>query len=201
MSPANIPKVDLAFAISADSIDSENVFVFMKSIIKAIIDRYGTDKLDYSVIVYGNVATKSFTFVTKFPDKDSMKRSVDALPKKEGPVDLVKALEEARNLFTNTPTRPNAKKVLVVVTDAFSEISSDNLQLTTRTLRKNEIRIVSVAMGSNTIVKQLANVSFSNDDVISVPNYKVKRPVELAEEIMIKVFQGEFNFVLYRCIS
>ena len=192
MSPANIPEVDLGFALSADSIDSEDVFVLMKSIIKAIIDRYGTDKLDYSVIVYGKVPTTSFNFGTKFPDKDSMKRSVDALPKKEGPVDLVKALEEARNLFTNTPTRPNAKKVLVVVTDAFSEINSDNLQLTTRTLRKNEIRIVSVAMGSNTIVKQLEDVSFSNDDVISVPNHKAKRPVELAEEIMIKVFQGEF---------
>ena len=187
------PIVDLGFALSATSANSNVIFMLMKSVINTIIDRYGVDKVGFSVIVYGNVATTRLSeFNLKFTQDDLIK-AVKNLRRVGGPVDLGKALKEARSLF-DAKARPGAKKVFVVLTDAVARNGDRALLVETARLRREGVLILSVGFGtqSDRIGGQMNTVLFSPDDYISVPKYFAARRVAIAETIMFKALQGMF---------
>ena len=187
------PIVDLGFALSATSADSNVIFMLMKSVITTIIDRYGVDKVGFSVIVYGNVATTRLSDFNLEFTQDDLIKAVKGLRVVGGPVDLEKALKEARNLFDNK-ARPGAKKVFVVLTDAVARDGDRALLVETARLRREGVLILSVGFGteSDRIGGQMNTVLFSPDDYISVPKYFAARRVAIAETIMFKALQGMF---------
>ena len=48
--------MDLVFAVNAAPRDSVRMFKKIKDIIKAIIDKYGTERVHYGLVVYGDIA-------------------------------------------------------------------------------------------------------------------------------------------------
>ena len=75
-----IPEIDIGFAISATTRNSEETYQQMKNIIKSIIDTYSAEKLRYSLVVYGQTASTKISFTEKTSDA-SLKIFIDAIPK------------------------------------------------------------------------------------------------------------------------
>ena len=112
-----IPEIDLAFALSSTSASSSETHKLMKDTINAIVNEYGIDRIHYSIIVFGSSPKTFVQFSEKFPRAQVLKDFVSALPRREGGPSLDEALQEGRRLFLSPFVRPNAKKVLVVITD------------------------------------------------------------------------------------
>lgn len=108
-------EVDVAFAISANSVNNRQTFRLMKDTIKWIIGKYGTDKLQYSVILFGADAVTELNFGSKVSTPNVLIQLVQGLSRRSGEPHLDKALEEARKAFQSAGVRPNARKVMYVV--------------------------------------------------------------------------------------
>ena len=107
-----LPETNLAFAISATSLEAEQTHTFMKEIIKSIIDEYGTERLEYSVIVYGDSASTEVPFGEIFESSAELIKAVGSIPRVSGVPSLDKALEAAKQQFESPLIRPNAAKVM-----------------------------------------------------------------------------------------
>ena len=107
-----LSETNLAFAISATALEAEETYTFMKDIIKWIIDKYGTQRLEYSVIVYGGSASTQVTFGEIFESDAELIKSVGSMARVTGAPSLDKALEAAKDQFESPLIRPNAAKVL-----------------------------------------------------------------------------------------
>lgn len=83
----------------------------MKETISYIIDTYGTKKIHYSVLVYGDLVTKEISFEDTSPSAEELKTAIDKLPASTGTPDLAKALEEAVKMFVSVNRRPLTRKV------------------------------------------------------------------------------------------
>lgn len=188
----NIPDLDIGFALSAASVDSDSIFALMKQIINTIIDRYGMLNIRFSVIVYGSIVTTRFTFDnTKFTQEDLI-RAVNETERAPGMPDLEMALTEAKRLFQAT-SRPNDTRVLVLFTDVVGLVNESALAACADRLRKQGVLILSVGFGAqaNQISNQMKKVVISQSDYMAVPNVTTERPVVVAETIMFKALQGK----------
>lgn len=107
-----LPETNLAFAISATGLEAEETHAFMKDIIKWIIDKYGTQRLEYSVIVYGGSASTQVTFGEIFDSDDELIKAVGNMPRVSGAPSLDKALEAAKDQFESPLIRPKGAKVM-----------------------------------------------------------------------------------------
>ena len=107
-----LPETNLAFAISATGLEAEETHTLMKEIIKWIIDKYGTERLEYSVIVYGGSASTKVTFGEIFDSDAELIKAVGRMPRVPGAPSLDKALEAAKDQFESPFIRPNAAKVM-----------------------------------------------------------------------------------------
>ena len=107
-----LPETNLAFAISATGLEAEKTHAIMKDIIKWIIDNYGTQRLEYSVIVYGGSASTQVTFGEIFDSDAELIKAVSSMPRVSGAPSLDKALEAAEDQFESPLIRPNAAKVV-----------------------------------------------------------------------------------------
>jgi len=107
-----LPETNLAFAISATGLEAEETYAFMKDIINWIIGKYGTERLEYSVIIYGGSATTQVNFGEIFESDAELIKAVGRLPRVSGAPSLGKALEAAKDQFESPLIRPNAAKVI-----------------------------------------------------------------------------------------
>lgn len=103
--------MDLGFALSATSTFHNETFKLMKDTITYIIDTYGTQKIHYSVLVYGDTATKEINFGQTPPSPEQLKTAIEKLPVGIGTPNLAKALEEAVKIFQDENRRPLTRKV------------------------------------------------------------------------------------------
>ncbi|KAL9959837.1 hypothetical protein ACROYT_G033195 [Oculina patagonica] len=179
---ANIPEIDLTFALSATSVSSETTFNLMKSTVNRIVQQYGIERIRYSVIVFGPVSTTRFDFSRTFPDKDALIRTVSRLPKITGNADLAKALESAKRVFKLQQVRPHAKKVLVVIMDNKSTNSITELNKIVPVLVDKGVFVIGVGVGGSVESKELQIITEENRNIIQVGISK--NPDELAKEIM-----------------
>jgi hypothetical protein len=81
---ANIPKVDLAFAISATSQNADRTYRLMKDAIKFIAQEYGTSKIHYGLIVFGDSASIKISFSDVYPTSERLKAFLDNVPRSTG---------------------------------------------------------------------------------------------------------------------
>ena len=189
----DIPLIDIGFALSATSSAFQDIFSKMKNIIRTIIERYGVERVKFSLIVYGqNVTTVLGDFERRLTQGDLI-NYVNSLQQIPGNKNLDSALLEAERIFRQR-TRPNSKKVFVVLTDSVSTLSNANsLLINTAELRKSDVFILSVGFGSQTdqVGNQMNSVVFAPRDYIAVPNYTAERDVVVAETIMFKALEGK----------
>lgn len=187
---ANVPLIDLTFALSATSVSAQSSYILMKRTVKSIVEKYGVNRIHYSVIVFGSVAISHINFSYSIPDRNELIRKVARLPKSKDSPDLVKALEKAKQVFDLREVRPNAKKVLVVILDNASVSNKKDLKEAVHVLVNKSVLIIGVGVGSAIDPKELEIITEEIRNVIRVGINK--NPDELAKEIMAIILRSKF---------
>ena len=79
-----IPDIDLVVAMCPVSSTSDQTFKLMKDAVKSMVDKYGTSKIHYGIVLYGRSAERLFEFSNKMVSEADLKQYVDNLPKPKG---------------------------------------------------------------------------------------------------------------------
>ncbi|XP_068760301.1 coadhesin-like [Montipora capricornis] len=183
----NIPDIDLVVAISVTSNDSNQTYNLVKNTLKEFIDKYGVDKVHYSIILYGDLVIRVVNFNRTFPPSaDELKASLDAQAPLDGGSGLVDALQETSRIFNETMGRLNAIKALVVITDGNFTNNEDTLSTAVRPLEDEGVLVISVAIGAVT-TGELLVISPNPLDVILANNES--NPLALADNIMDRILR------------
>ena len=180
-----VPEVDLGFALSASSAYYNETFKLMKDIINYIIDTYGTQKIHYSVLVYGDTATIEINFGQTPPSPQQLKAAVEKLRVETGVPNLAGALEKAVKIFEDDDRRPLTRKVLVIMADSKSESTEDEIKKAARPLEERDIEIITVAVGEEADPVELENTTPDKTNVIETD--REENPKMVGEKIMDKI--------------
>lgn len=156
-----------------------------------MIDKYGTSRLQYAVITFGNVPRTAISFNGASRGDEALKRLVDSIRRSSG-ARLDKALEEAKLLF-EAKGRPNAKRVLVVITDKKSESSAESVKNQGKVLENNNIKVVPVLLGKESDADELRKTTPNKENIVPVD--EGDDPVVTAEIILLKAIQGNLFFI------
>ena len=190
-----IPKIDLAFAITATTSDAGEIFQKMKDTISAIVTSYGLDKLHYAMIVFGDGSTTRVSFNESYTPEE-LNKFIETVPRRSGGPALTKALKAAENLFLPSQgSRPDAKKVLVLMTDKKSTDPLVELKRTAEPLALYNIHVIPVGFGNAVDRTELSVVASESDDVVVVR--KEEDPNVLAKKIMEKARLGKITDKAY----
>ena len=181
------PPVDLAFALSASSLQSRSSIKLMRDVIKAIIEDYGTRDIHYSFIIYGSDASTKYSFAAEPEDPDYLQNFVEFMPVINPPTSPHVALEEATKAFKGAGVRANATKVLVVMTDMKGDSTKEEMDAAADPLKQMRVKVIVVGIGANVDDNELVNVTGDNNNVITVPLDADKD--SLTKTLMKKVFQ------------
>lgn len=106
-----LPATNIVFAVSATGREANETHAFIKEILKSVISTYGTNRLETSVIVYGEFASTEIMFGDIFQTDAALIKAVLDTPTISGVPSLEKALEEAKKQFESPFIRPKAAKV------------------------------------------------------------------------------------------
>lgn len=180
--PARIAKLDVAFAVSASSSDASDTLQHFKDIIKAISDTYGTDKIHYGLISYGDSAVIKLPFSSRNSSLERLKNLIDSLTVETGGSDLEEALDAAVMIFKGQGVRFDAQKVLVLMTDAKS--SGDDVQSdkTAKDLKNDGVNIITVPIAGETDHGIFKNISSSLNNVVNTTTKE--NPETVAEKVI-----------------
>ena len=177
--------MDLGFALSASSVLHNETFKLMKDIINYIIDTYGTQKIHYSVLVYGDTATIEINFGQTPPSPEQLKTALEKLRAGTGLPNLAGALEKALKMFEDDARRPLTHKVLVIMADSKSSSTEDEIKKAVRSLEERDIEVIAVAVGEEADPDELENTTPDKTNVIEAG--KEEDPKMVGEKIMDKI--------------
>jgi len=183
-----VPLVDLGFALSASASDASKNFAKMKSVINSIIAQYSISRIKYGVVVYGNDAKTVIDFQRVFSKEDDLKQYLSSVTPATGGSSLEKGLAQGEQLFASGGARPNALKVLVVFTDKKSTGNEQMTQAEAKELRDQGIKVIAVALGSESDAAELKDVATDGRHVIRAK--KTEDSDKLAVEVMELAFKG-----------
>lgn len=105
--PGLAKDVDVVLAISSSSQDADTIYPLIKDTINSIIDTCGSNRIRYSLIMFGSQASTHLSFAEKMPEPDDLKRLIGNLPRRSGSPAIDKAMEEAQKLFTGQGKKKN----------------------------------------------------------------------------------------------
>ena len=161
------PPVDLAFALSATSAQSRRTFQLMRDVINNVIADYGTRDIRYCFILYGSDASTKYSFTSDRVDPDWLQNFVNFVPLSTNPPSSPHvALEEASKAFQGRGVRPNASKVLVVMTDMKGDSVEKEIEAAAKPLTNMKVKVIAVAIGGAADPDEMVKVTRDNDNVI-----------------------------------
>ena len=182
-----IPEVDVAFAISANAVQSQANFQKMKDVISQIVEMYGQERVFYSVITYGSVPDVKIQFNDQRTD-DQLITYIKSFSRASGSA-LAPTLEKVKEIF-NQYARPGVRKVLVLITDKKSDSDENVLREKASLLEQAKIKVIPVGLGGETDNTELQILTPRKVDVITKPNTISTK--YLASVIMRKLLEGTF---------
>lgn len=183
----DIPAIDLALALSAAAVDAEDTFDKIKDTVDTIIKRYGTDKIRYALMTFGDTPS----VIVDFSDdrgKDALRTTVQQLTRPTGDPDLTKLLKEAEQLFDNAPPRPGSRRILVVFIDKKSTNSRVDIKEAAKPLINKNTTIVPAAVGPEVDVDEIEGIT-PNKEYIAI--CELPDPEKWPEIIIDKALLGE----------
>lgn len=183
------PKIDLGVIIGSYS---DTTFKKMKDTMNVLVDNYGTKDARYSLITSGSEATTIIDFADDYKNTQGFKNAVARVQRPEGTPDLKKALDLAQVAFEKAPSRPGAKKVLVVFIDQRSVNYPQVLTTSGERLHKAGVVVVPVAVGSLADVGELTRLAPSKGVVIEVKSEEDADAI--AQKIVSGAVQGECSY-------
>ncbi|KAK3733125.1 hypothetical protein QZH41_003235 [Actinostola sp. cb2023] len=188
-----IPRVDMAFTINAASANSDQTSKFMKDIIKYIIDKYGTNRIHYSLIIYGHEPSVKITFQDRMTNPRRLNTLLDTLPRFAAGSDLQKAIRETKKLFDSDAVRPDARKVVVIMTDVMTSGDKESAKRAAKDLEANDIEVITVAIGNEADKRALVDVTPNKVNAINATTKE--QPSHVGEEIIKRVNQDPLETV------
>lgn len=184
--PPRLIEVNLGFAISANSLDSDRTFKQMQDIVKSTMDKYPPANIYHSVLSFGDPPVVHINFEDKISEEDR-KRAVASIDKTSGKASLDKALDKARDLFKEAAMkRPAAKNILVVIVDKKSDSKLDDVKASSRLLEDDGVKVVVVGVGEEVDKPEIDVVSPT-----SILTNTTENPGSVAEEIIKALGNGE----------
>lgn len=177
-----MPKLDLVFAISATSKDTDETFQLMTSAIDSLLQKYDSSNIRYGVLVYGDDVTV-VVHLKNHTDAAQIQEQLTTVLPSLGGTALDKALEAAAFMFAQAGDREDAKRVLVIMTDESSGLDQDVVGAT-KPLEQMAVKIIPVVVGDGVKPKEFEKVS-SKDNIITTR--KDEDPENLSEKIMERV--------------
>lgn len=167
----------------------------MKDVIKAIVNKYGSYKLNYAVVTISDSPSVRIRFDKRFPSDTELSKAIQQIPLERGQLNLDKALKSSQALFSSG--RPKSKKVLVVVIDKSSDSLSNNLKETAKVLEGDGIRVIPVAFGNSGDINEVSSLTTIKDDALSTRDGQ--EPTDVAKKIMDRILDGRYN--LNNCVQ
>ncbi|XP_031558904.1 coadhesin-like, partial [Actinia tenebrosa] len=168
-----IPDIDLVFLFSSTSTilaDATAAFTFMKNTAKEFVTQYGKTYIRYGLIVFGITVNDVFNFqTTASMDKATLKTSIDGSNNIAGSSDLKAALGNAKAMLQGPGSRPNARKIVVVMMDTGSAQSQNELELAAKNLRDIEALVIGIGIGRQIPVQQLEWITLNRYYVMLFP--------------------------------
>lgn len=174
--------------LSATSRDAVGTFIAMKNIVKAVVDKYGTGKMRYGLIVFGNTASVKVRFNDYFPSKEEIKNFMETVPRSSGGPALANALDEANKLF-GTSGRPNAKKVLVLMIDNKSVSTPKDVKKQAERIHEKKVLVIAVNVGDSADSSDVDNVVPVKDNIFTIDTNE--EPKAIADEITSVIDKGD----------
>ena len=159
----------------------------MKDIIDWVITKYGVDTIQYGIVVFGNTPSVKVRFTQPVND-DQLKTILQNAGKNRAGSNLRRALDEVQRLFDSSP-RPDAKRVLVLVTDKKSDSSLEDVKTSAESLWQSRIKVIPVAFGREAAPDEVEATTSDEDNLIDVKN--TNNPDDVAKDIMKKVLEGQ----------
>lgn len=132
---------------------------------------------------------REVNFTLDSPDPDALRKALETASQPSGDPDLQRALEEAKMMFEQAPSRPGAKKVLVVIMDNKSISDSSEVEQASKPVEDVNIVVVPVAVGPVAGLPELEKTTTNKKFMIIVG--KDEDPETLGEEIMRKALKSE----------
>lgn len=185
--PPVVPKIDLVFAISAVSFNAGEVFEKTQEAVTSIVDKYGTNNIQYAVILFGSDAQAVIDF-DSYATTEQLKERVTNLPRVSGGPALDAAFKLVDQVFSSPGARKDARKVLVVITDKKTSSRLDDVIPEANKLEDMAVAVIPVGIGTDADRKELEELTPDVSDVITIS--KVDDPDELGRKIMEKVLKG-----------
>lgn len=165
--------IDLVFLLSSTSTipaDANAAFAFMKKTANEFVAQYGMTYVRYGLIVFGNTVNNVFNLnFTAHTDKAGLKSAIDGAAIIAGSADLKTALGNARTMLQGPGSRPNARKIVVVMMDTGSAQSQNELQTAAKNLRDIEALVIGIGIGRNIPVNQLDWITLNRYYVMLFP--------------------------------
>lgn len=184
-----VQDVDVVFAISATASDAQQTFSVMKDVMKTIFEKHGVERMRLAIIVFGDAVSVRLSFDEEVTELEELKERIDNLPRNTGTPDLNAALVEGNSLLAEA--RPNAKKVLVIISDDTSDSKPWEIRANARELEEEEIEVVPVGMGNEVDLKQLEHTTPHKDNLITAE--KEDDTDDLADEILEKILRSKYH--------
>ena len=180
------PKTDLMFVVSAQA---SNSLSFMKDVISDIMQNYSTNLIHYAVVMYGDEPSVVLKFSDGVTDPDQLVSFVKSASTVTGLPALDKALQKAKQLFIeDDAVRPDARKVLVVITDDDSSGDNEVAKGIAEDLKDKLVTIITVAVGDDADQKELEDLTPTDGD--SLNTTIDEDPGNVGKEIMETCFEG-----------
>ena len=142
------------------------------------------DVIRVGVVVFGSDTEAAISVQEN--TNNNVQTDVKRLFPKFGVPDLDSALSEARRVF-KTSGRPNARKVVVVISDRGSDSSYGDIKAEADLLVEDDIVLISVVIGKDADSKELEE--FTPHEVTETTTDE--DPKELGKKIMILVLKGK----------
>ena len=172
------------FAFGSTGRDAVPLFNDEKEIAKKLINDEKESDILYGTIVYGKDASVKSKF-KDMPDKTDVKKSIGSLSWKDDGKKLDHALLETDKLFKDHG-RPKARKILVVFVTGKADSTTDELKKAAKKLNDNDVKIITVGLGTEPDDKQLEAVTPKKNIIKKKKPIKPSEVAQLIDELVKK---------------
>ena len=162
----DIPDIDLVLALSAAAVDAEDTFDKIKYTVDTIIKQYGTDKIRYALMTFGDTPST----IVDFSDgrgKEALRTTVQQLNRPTGDPDVEKALKEAEKLFDNASPRPGSRRIVVIFVDKKTPNSRGDLKKAAESGLEKNVTIIPAVIGPEVDIDEI-EVLPTNKEYIAI---------------------------------
>lgn len=156
----------------------------MKDTITSILDTYSMDVIRVGVVVFGSNTDAAISIQDNL--NNTVQIAVKRLFPQFGVPDLDEALSEARKVF-KASGRPDARKVIVVISDSASDSSYGDIKAEADSLKQDDIVLISVVIGKDADPNELKE--FTPHEVTETTTDE--DPEELGKKIMELALKGK----------